>query len=60
MSDDKSAGPRMHNQVVLVDNKEQEKLEKARVDREKKRLHMQNVAKMRPELKKRMSSFFVQ
>ena len=60
MSDDKSAGLGMHNQVVLVNKKEQEKLQKERADTEKNRLHIQNVAKMRPELKKRMSSFFVQ
>ena len=34
--------------------------ERERVKSEKNRLHLENVAKMRPELKKRMSSFFVQ
>ena len=61
MSDDKGSGPMgMHNQVVLVNKKEEEEIKKALEDTEKKRLHMQTVANMRPELKKRMSSFFVQ
>ena len=57
---DKSAGLGMHNQVVLVNKKEEEEIKKAREDTEKKRLHMQTVASMQPQLKKRMSSFFVQ
>ena len=60
MSDDKSSVLDYHNKVVLVNKKEEEKIKKACADTEKNRLHMQNVAKMRPELKKRMSSFFVQ
>ena len=60
MSDDKSAGMNYHNQVVLVNKKEEEKQKKARADTEKTRLHLQNVAKMRPQLKQRMGSFFVQ